>query len=266
MSGQPQEESPLNKLFGRRRALEAKFHTSFILDEIEARRLARDLQFESSKGSISQIVRGAVLHELAYVEGLRGRLTSALGFMDRALRCGLDEIAIATSRAHILIMFGKFWEARKVLQDVRFEDIPDAAKGALHGLCEEVGMYQWASMLSVGNHISGKFSEEASVILSEAGIGETEITERLDYASSIVNASVSHRLIAYDLFAMQGEGILFRFVVDAPMSELVELDWALTAKVAERFGGPADEVLSIGIKPFSAGEQHLEYGAYNVNV
>ncbi len=266
MSPQPQAQSLLSHLSQRRRDLVDHFRDSFLLDEVEARRLAKDLQAESAKGSISQLVRGAALHELAYVEGLRGRLTSALGFMDRALRCGLDALAVSVSKAHILTMFGRFIDARAELEAIDLESIPASARGSIYGLCEEVGMYSAASKVDIRNPTPEFFSAEASKILADANISEVEITQRLDFAALIVRERAKHSLIAYDLFAMRGEGILFRFVVDAPMDELIELDWEITGKIAKKFSGLADDILSIGVKPFSKGEQHLEYGAYRVDV
>lgn len=266
MALNPQKESILNQLAQRRRDLEDSFQRSFLLDELEARRLARDLKAESSKNAILPIVRAAMLHELAYVEALRGRLNPALEFMERASHFGLGELSIAGSKAHILIMFGQFLKARELLEMIPFDEIPADAASSFHGLYEEVGMYSAASKLRVGNHAYGALSDEAHKVLNEANVSEIEITKRLDCAAAVVNATTKHRLIAYDLFAMSGEGILFRFVVDGPISELVELDWEITSKVAESFNGPADEVLSIGVKPFSPGEKHLEYGAYNVHI
>lgn len=266
MSPQTKTESLLNQLFQRRRNLEESFHDSFILDEVEARRLAKDLQAESSKGSIAQHERGAALHELAYVEGLRGRLTSALGFMGRAHQCGLDDLVVAVSKAHILIMFGRFIEARSELEAIDYEGTPVSAQGALYGLCEEVGMYEVASKMSIGFSNPEFQSSEASEILKEAHIDEIEVTQRLSFAAEIVCAFAKHRLIAYDLFAMHGEGILFRFIVDAPMDDLLNLDWEITSEVAKKFNGPVDDILSIGVKPFSKGDEHIEYGAYRVGI
>lgn len=264
MSPQPQAESLLNKLFRRRRDLEASFHNSFLLDEVEARRLAKDLQAESSKGSITQHERGAVLHELAYVEGLRGRLTSALGFMGLAHQCGLDDLVIAVSSAHILIMFGRFVDARAALEKIDYESAPASAQGSIYGLCEEVGMYELASKIPIGFSNQEFQSNEANEILKDANINEIEVTRRLNFAAEIVCAQAKHRLIAYDLFAMPGEGILFRFIVDAPMDDLLKLDWEITSEVAKKFNGPVDDILSIGVKPFSKGDEHIEYGAYRV--
>jgi hypothetical protein len=266
MSPQPHAESLLNQLFQRRRNLENSFQSSFLLDEVEARRLAKTLQAESAKGSITQMERGAILHELAYVEGLRGRLTSALGFMGRALHCGLDQLAIAVSKAHILTMFGRFIDARAELETIDLENLRASAQGSVLGLCEEVGMYTTATKLGAGKDGPEVFSAEVSKMLAAADINEIEVTQRLDYAASIVNMHALHRLIAYDLFAMDGEGILFRFVIDGSMDELLALDWSISAQVAKKFQGPLDDILSIGIKPFSKGEQHLEYGAYRVDI
>ena len=186
--------------------------------------------------------------------------------MDRALRCGLDRLAISVSKAHILIMFGRFIDARVELETIDFESVPASAQGSIRGLCEEVGMYVEASKFDAGTHASEFFSPEAKKILNDANINEVEVTRRLDYAAAIVSAHSKHRLIAYDLFAMDGEGILFRFVIDAPIDDLLSLDWEITGGVAKTFNGPVDDILSIGVKPFSKGEKHIEFGAYNVDI
>lgn len=266
MSPQPQTDSLLNDLFRRRRGLETHFRESFLLDEVEARRLSKDFQAAAAKGSISQLQRGALLHDLAYVEALRGNKKSSLDFMDRARFCGMNDLSITVSKAHLLTMFGCFSEARLILASFSIENAPAAANSSFRGLCEEVGMYKVASGLEVAHAPSEYLSNEASKILESAGISDADVTERLDYAASIVVSRAKHRLLAYDLFALDGEGILFRFVVDGPEDELLSLDWELTEKVAERFDGPLDSVLSIGIKPFSKGESHFAYGSYHAYV
>lgn len=237
-----------------------------MLDEVEARRLCRDLQVATSNNGQPEQVRGALFHELAYVEALRGQQQSALDFIAKAQLSGLNELSITISRAYLFSMFGRFLDARATLESCNIQDAPQASYGAFRGLCEEVGMYSVASSIEINNHPTEYLSKDAHCVLESFGIGDQEVTARLDFAAGMVAARAKHRLLAYDLFAMEGEGILFRFVVDAPPDELLQLDWDISEAVAEKFDGPLDSILSIGIKPFSKGEQHFEYGAYHAHI
>lgn len=266
MSPQPLADTPLNELFQRRRDLENSYRDSFMVDEVAALRLGRDLQAEADSDRVTPIQRGALFHELAYVEAIRGRLDAALAGMRKAEGCGSSSIMIAVSTAHVFTMFGRFKDARSVLEKFKIHEAPKSSLGSFRGLCEETGMYEMAASIRIDGAPSEYLSEEAHRILREANISDVEATEILDCAASFVAGRVTHRLIAYDLFAMEGEGILFRFVVDASHDQLLKLDWDVTEMLASKFDSLASSILSIGIKPFSKGEKHQGYGAYRASV
>lgn len=266
MSPKPQPLSLLNQLAKRRRDLEDHFRESFLLDEVAAQRLCRDLRVAAGNNGQSEQVRGALFHELAYVEALRGNQQSALDYIVKAELSGLNELSITLSRAYLFSMFGRFLDARTTLESCSIQDSPESSYGAFRGLCEEVGMYSVASNIEIKDHPTEYLSKDAHCILESFGIDDLEVTTRLDFAAAIVTARAKHRLLAYDLFAMEGEGILFRFVVDAAPDELLKLDWDISEAIAEKFDGPLDTILSIGIKPFSKGERHFEYGAYHAHI
>ena len=102
--------------------------------------------------------------------------------------------------------------------------------------------------------------------MDQIGATDEQVVRRVAAAAKIIKSMSAHPFIAFDLFAMQGEGILYRFVVNGSTERLVEIDMAIDEALIADFDEEIDDVLSIGIAPYEFGSNMLAADGYYVGV
>lgn len=109
-------------------------------------------------------------------------------------------------------------------------------------------------------------SIEAARILRRIGVDDIELTKRLDTACRVIQSKIQHPILAYKLFAKDDEGILYRYVVKAPMGDLLELNEMILDALLEEHDGPLDQELSICVTPWVPEDRPLLEEAYHVSI
>ena len=111
-----------------------------------------------------------------------------------------------------------------------------------------------------------KHEMAAARILNQLGVDDTELTKRLDTACRVIRANINHPILGQKLFAMEGEGILFRYIVKASIDELIELNDKVLDALIDGHDGPLDQELSIRVSPWSEQESQPREAAYRVHL
>ncbi|WP_158539558.1 hypothetical protein [Pseudomonas sp. 2848] len=76
----------------------------------------------------------------------------------------------------------------------------------------------------------------------------------------------SHPILGYKVFAQEGEGILYRYLVKAPIEELAELNDRVLDALMASHDGPLDQELSICVTPWAPEDVGDVQEAYRVSI
>ncbi|MBN3471299.1 hypothetical protein G0D98_23035 [Pseudomonas savastanoi pv. phaseolicola] len=166
---------------------------------------------------------------------------------------GLPLLAKSASLSHALFICGDIAAAALEIMNI---DMDNAGKDDLIGLatsCVHLGMFKRARDLylragAVDDGIPIKVIDAAE-ILDDIGVSDSEVVARMAVAGAVIRQMTNSPLIAYDLFAMKEEGILFRFVVSGSTGFLAAVDSAVDEALAAQFSAVVDDYLSISIAP-----------------
>ncbi|HDS1693838.1 TPA: hypothetical protein QEM72_004422 [Pseudomonas putida] len=260
----PQPKTVLHELLEARGKIEADLLASYSLDEFAVERLKRKIMKELECWGGPRPYKAALHHELAYLLGLQGR-KGVDAELDRAQASGMDPIAIAISRSHIALMNGRISFSRSIVEGLSREELPEAARLALRAHLGQTGMLEAIMKDSEGGD-DIKREIAAARILKRLNIDDVELTKRLDTACRVIRENANHPILGQKLFAMEGEGILYRYAVKASIDELIELNDKVLDALIEEHDGPLDQELSICVVPWSAEENFNREGAYHVSL
>jgi hypothetical protein len=260
-----QPKSVLQEVIESRNGVDASLYESYVLDELAVERLKRKIAGELKRGGNSNLHRGALHHELAYLLGLQGRV-GVSGELAKAQNYGIQAFAIGLSTSHIAIMNGHVSEARETVERLsKVDDLPEAARKLLFAHFGQVGMLE-AMVANAKGGREVRYEHVAAGILMRMGIEDIELTKRLDTACRVIRANIKHPILGRKLFASDGEGMLFRYVVKAPVDDLLRINDQVLDALMDEHDGPLDEVLSIMVTPWSYDKSFVREEAYNVQL
>ncbi|MCQ4271076.1 hypothetical protein NA655_08585 [Pseudomonas kuykendallii] len=239
------------------------------LNELAVKRLQNKITQTLSQPGVPRLTKAFLNHELAYLFAYQRKLERAVSLVELALSDGLPETAVKLSKAHINWMNGRILMSKEILQTIE----PNGERqmlSTLIGCSTSVGMI--ARAVSCLNDVGGEVRPEdrnikaALSILQRQGFDDSQVSLRLQTAADIIRQSIGHPLLAYDLFATEEEGILFQFVVDGSVQDIVELDQKMTEALVDLYDDPIDSVFSVGIKPHVFTESNTSYGPYYASI
>jgi len=260
-----QPKTVLEEALEARGKIEDDLHASYDLDELAVERLKRKIVKDLSNKGRTDLYVAALHHELAYLLGLQGR-KGADAELDLAQDWGMDRVAIAISRSHIALMNGRISFSRSIVEGLSlWDELPEDARPALRAHLVQTGMLEAIMKNSEGGD-DIKREAAAARILERLGIDDIELTKRLDTACRVIRANANHPILGQKIFAMEGEGILYRYVVKASIDELIELNDKVLDALIEEHDGPLDQELSICVVPWSAEENFNREVAYHVSL
>lgn len=266
---QAQPRSAINELSDERMAMWRKFADTHLIDEVQLRRLTNNID-RFLESSSDQVAIGIAFHEKAYLAAYQSKKAQALELFGAAERSGLPPMAVAISKTHALYICGDIAMSQDVISQIDLSTVDAAALAGLGDSCMHNGFYRLAAdlYLKSGKH-RGEVGAKALIaaeIMADIGATDEQAHLRITAAANLVKSMSAHPLIAYDLFAMHGEGLLFRFVVKDDIGRLMEIDAAIDAMLAERFSDEIDDVLSIGVCPHEPGSSLMSAEGYYVGV
>ncbi|WP_432755553.1 hypothetical protein [Pseudomonas sp. WMBT8] len=260
-----QPKSVLEECSEERLRIQERLSFSYEMDELAIERLKRKLRGDLKVQGHPKTYAGALHLELAYLLGVQGKI-EADAELDFAEKCGVDRIAVSLSRSHIALMNGRICSARVIVEELsRMDDLPEGARPLLTAHFSQAGMLE---ELMKTQDLSHDLTREtaAAQILQAIGVADIELTKRLDTACRVIRANANHPILGMKLFAMENEGIMYRYVVKASDDELIELNDKVLDALIEQHDGPLDQQLSIGVVPWTPDEQFILEAAYHVRV
>lgn len=238
------------------------------VDELLIQRLLRNMDSVLVKLPVNDKTIPWFYHEQGYLNAYRKRTSEVIRLFDLSIGLGFHPVAAGLSKAHALFICGEISMGRDVLSALEPDEANPEEVESVAAACAHFGLFFKARALlqSIGKGEDAKYNESllAAQILEEAGIDDIEVTRRLNVAAGIVRSMTAHPLIAYSIFAMRDEGVLFRFVVKDSIEKIVQIDRAIDETMSAQFDGLVDEVLSIGVKPHAPSDANPVGGAYRV--
>jgi hypothetical protein len=267
---QPEPRLAINKLVEERRNLWDKIALNHFVDEIEIRRLFN--RFDKllvDPGSRFNIAAVA-LHEQAYLYAYQMKTDNAIELFLLAKQSGLEDLAVSISTAHALYICGEVEMSKRIISNIDIASANNAGLSGLADTCVHTGMFQMARDLYLrSGRQDGEISIQtirAAMIMDQIGATDEQVALRVATAARVVKSFSAHPFIAFDIFAMEDEGILYRFVVKGTTDQLVDLDLAIDEALLDEFDEDIDKVLSIGVAPYERGANILAADGYYVGV
>ncbi|KTB96556.1 hypothetical protein [Pseudomonas sp. ICMP 10191] len=248
----------------RHRIKDALYH-SYVLDEVATERLKRRILKELENLNNKEVVRAALYHELAYALGVQGRYADAVRNIAIAKKLAFDPIGAAMSHAHIALINGRALDAREVLES-EFVDADENVLRLIKAHQVQAGVVGGHMKMAGVEHLVLESAVEVARILDYMSIDDRELTVRLDTACRVIRANISHPIMGYKLFARQGEGILYRFVVKSSAEDLASINGKILDALMAEHDGPIDPELSILVTPFSMEDPSDITEAYRVGI
>ncbi|MBA1280377.1 hypothetical protein [Stutzerimonas stutzeri] len=258
-----------NSVADERQLIWLKMIETHRIDDLAIRRLQRRISETLAKQGIDHSTQALLHHELAYLYGYQRKVGPAVQSLDIARIHGLPPTADSLSRAHIYWMNGKILQSRNIICAIDTHGERQMIS-TLIGCTASVGMI--ARALRCIDELGGNARPEdrnieaAAAILHTAHVDESQITSRLQTAADVIRESVKHPFMAYDIFADDREGILFQFVVDGSVEEIVQLENRVTEALVDVYDGPIDRLFTIGIKPHIFSDNNTSYGPYHASL
>ncbi|EZP62713.1 hypothetical protein [Pseudomonas sp. RIT357] len=268
MQGKPR--LAVNEISSERMVLWHSLAGTHVVDEFSVRRLINKIDSVLSSLSYGDKKRALLLHEQAYLHAYLMKPNASIGFFSEAEAAGLPSFAKHLAAAHAMAICGELEMARSenlsvIIDKLSADDVVVVADSSAH-----LGLYKRAKDLYV---LAGKTPEgfmcrafEAADIMDDSGVSDEDIFDRLSLATAVVKRLSGHPNIAYDMFALRGEGILYRFVVRASIETLVEIDAAIDEALSLSFDAQADRILSIGVMPHTDDSAKPFGRPYNVSM
>lgn len=253
----PEPRSAINELSSERRELWSEIAATHVVDELRIRRLIKKLDSLVVPSHLLDSTVAIALHEQSYLYAYQLKIDAALRLLADAERAGLPSVAAAVSRAHILYICGDLEMSRRVLLDAELDDADSSGLAGIADGCAHSGLFIMAADLYMrAGKNSGEVSQHllvAAEIMTDIGATDEQVSKRLVTASKIIRSMTSHPHIALDIFAMHGEGILYRFMVKDRIERLLEIDCAIDIALSSSYEEAIDQVLSIGVAPHEDG-------------
>jgi len=253
----PESKSVVNDLSTERRNLWSEIAARHAVDELKVHRLIKkfdDLIIPSRQRDSTIAI---ALHEQGYLYAYLGKKEISLQLFEDAVLAGLMPLAATISKAHALYICGDLELSKKVLLGIDIEDADPAGLAGVADGCVQLGLFRMAADLYVqAGKQSGEVSEHllaAAEIMNEIGATDDQVSARIETASKIIQSMSGHPHIALDVFAMQGEGILYRFMVKGPTDHLMAIDSAIDQALGSKYNDAIDRFLSIGVAPHEEG-------------
>ncbi|ROL94153.1 hypothetical protein BK636_02040 [Pseudomonas chlororaphis] len=262
---QPQPQLELAEIFEERQRIKNRLSESYVLDEVASERLKRRVLKELQSRNLGDIHKAALHHELAAILGTQGRVEDARGHLEHAERLGFERIAVVFTLAFIYLSNGEVMAARSLIES-GYRDAPDEAISIIRTHQAQAGMVGVFMDLPDNKQQYFSASIEAARILYRRGIADLELTMRLDTACRMIRSSISHPILGYKVFAQEGEGILYRYLVKAPIDDLIGLNEKVLDALLENHDGPLDQELSICVTPWAPEDAGDEQEAYRVRI
>lgn len=267
MQGQP--KLAIAVFADQRKAMWDSIAHTHVVNQIAVRRLYNEIDSLLAVLPVGHPSRPFALHEQAYLCAYQMKADASLKLFLQAETEGLPPIAKAVSAAHALYICGEITMAIKEIESVNLDGAKSHDLIAVADQCVHLGLFQRArDLYQAAGSTEGYIKRVvcAAELMDEIGGTDREVSDRLATAAQIVKKMSYHPLIGYDLFAMRGEGILFRFVVRDEIERLVDIDRELDMVLSSQFEGPIDSLFSIGIYPHAEGSLKEIGDAYNVGI
>lgn len=267
---QPQPRLALDELLKDRSLLWHRIADTHTVNELEIRRLFNRLDQVIAGSGGDDSIAAAALHEQAYLQSYLMRVEGAQKLFQMAEDAGLPELAVSVSRAHSLYICGEIEMSERQILSADIATAGDFALAGLADCCVHTGLFKRASALyETSGREDGQVSMKATIaaqIMDTVGATDEQICRRIQAAAEVIKRFSSHPFICFDVFAMHGHGILYRFMVKAGTDHLLAIDAAVDQALSEKFDDPVDQVFSIGIAPYEAGAQIYAADGYYVGV
>lgn len=260
-----QPKTVLQEVFEGRQAIESVLYGSYDLNEVAIARLKNRILADLKIPGRPSAYFAGLHHELGYLLALQNR-SGADAQLELAERYGMDSNAVAISRSHIALMSGRISDARKIIESLFLKDIPLEVKQILTPHLVQPGMLEimMKSNISMGRDV--RYEMVAAEILRGLNVKDIELTSRLNTACGVIRENISHPILAQKIFAMEGEGILYRYVVKASIEELVHLNDMILDSLMDNHDGPLDQELTICVAPWAAEDNHPREQRYHVSL
>lgn len=247
--------------------IENRLYSTYAIDELSTERAKRKamqlLQLSSTPAKAKIIVH----HEVAYLLALQGKYRESMEHLSLSASWGLDPVATVFSTSHMSILNGRMLHARDVVDAPDFlKLVPSKSKSLLAAIQVNVGIIEKAVITTGFDKSEFKHIAAAARILESIGVSDMELTKRLDTACRVIREHANHPILGYKLFAMEGEGILYRFLVRASVDDVIELNDKLLDALLDNHDGPLDRELSICVTPWSESEKPNREEAYYVGL
>lgn len=248
-------------------SIEEDLYKTYILDELSVERIKRKVRGSLGSSNTPEKARLVMHHEMAYLLGLQGRYAESMEHLDLSEACGLDPIAKVFSAAHISILNGRMVNAREFVEGREFiAQVPPESGSLLASIHVNLGIMEKALIATASDKSEFKHVQAAARILQSIGASDLELTKRLDTACTVIRDNSSHPLLGFKIFAMEGEGILYRFLVREPIEAVVELNDKVLDALMDNHDGPLDRELSILVTPWTEDDKPDREEAYHVGI
>lgn len=242
------------KIFQRREHLYTDLVNNFRLNELEAVSLEKEIKKTLVDPNLPRLIKGALHHELGCIYSYQLKLNKALEQMDIAERFGIDEFGNMVSKCLIYNLHGELSKSRSALESWKsYPSEPNIDRSILsHAV--ETGMFDLAKEIILRGNSHHEDAIAAAELIEGQGIDSALVTERLEVAAKIVIKETKKPFLAFNLFAMKNEGMLYEIIVDGTVEELIALDEKINDQLIELFGFDSlAEILSISISPYVDG-------------
>lgn len=263
----PVKKTVAEEIAKARKLIEDHLYSTYTIDELSVERARRKAMRTLQSPSTPAKVKIMLYHEVAYLLSLQGKYFESMDQLSASANWGLDPVAIAFSKSHMSILNGRMLHAREVVDAPDFlEIVPSKSKSLLAAIQVNVGIIEKAVMNTGSDKSEFKHVSAAARILESIGVSDLELTKRLDTACRVIREHANHPILGYKLFAMEGEGILYRFLVRASVDDVIELNDKLLDALLDNHDGPLDRELSICVTPWSESEKPNREEAYYVGL
>lgn len=250
-----------------RRAIEDALHSSYMIDELSVERAKRKAAKFLETPNTPVNFRIVLHHEVAYLLGLQGKYSESMEHVAASTYWGLEPVASAFSTAHLSLLNGQMLRAREAVDASDFlQNVPPHSRSLLAAIQMNLGAMEKAAIATGHEKSEFKHVRAAVQILKSIGEPDIELTKRLDTACRVIRENVSHPILGFKLFAMEGEGILYRFLVRASIDDVIELNDKVLDALMDNHDGPLDRELTICTTPWTADEKPDREEAYYVGL
>lgn len=250
-----------------RRSIEDGIYDTYTIDELSVERAKRKATQTLKASSTPTNFKIIMHHEIAYLLGLQGKYSEAMEHISASGNWGLDPLAKAFSASHISILNGRMLSAREAVDAPEFlMHVPSKSKALLAAVQMSLGIMEKAAMATGSDKSEFKHVRAAARILESIGVSDLELTKRLDTACRVIRENISHPILGFKVFAMEGEGILYRFLVRASIDDVVELNDKVLDALIDNHDGPLDRELSIRVTPWTPDDKPDREEAYYVGI